>query len=144
MDLSRFGQCLMAFSLKRNKCTAFLKRRDGEDGFFVRTEPGPREFSDSVINGRHVSPFGEFRGSLRERNSGVELKRRIHSTQSLLAPARKLHKRAKRTSSQTTGGSVFISKASGKGEDVPPSLHYGVTRKKRPRLLSEVVLRTVK
>ena len=30
------------------------------------------------------------------------------------------------------------------GEDVPASLHYAVARKKRLRLLSEVVLRTVK
>ena len=33
---------------------------------------------------------------------------------------------------------------SGVGEDVPASLHYAVARKKRLRLLSEVVLRTVK
>ena len=30
------------------------------------------------------------------------------------------------------------------GEDVPASFHYAATRKKRLRLLSEVVLRTVK
>ena len=30
------------------------------------------------------------------------------------------------------------------GEDVPASFHYAVARKKRLRLLSEVVLRTVK
>ena len=48
--------------------------------------------------------------------------------------ARKLHGPRKRTSSQATAGSDFTSKASPGSEDV----------KKRLRLLSEVVLRTVK
>ena len=40
---------------------------------------------------------------------------------------------------------VFTSKSSLEfGEDVPTSLHDAVARKKRLRLLSEVVLRTVK
>ena len=47
------------------------------------------------------------------------------------------------TFAQGCGGQA--SKASlGFGEDVPASLHYAVARKKRLRLLSEVVLRTVK
>jgi len=63
-------------------------------------------------------------------------KRSAVKNYTILAPAgRKLHGQRKLTSSQVTTGSDFTSKASlGFGEDV----------KKRLRLLSEVVLRTVK
>lgn len=39
---------LMALSLKHDKCTVFLKRQDGGNGFFRKSEPGTWDGSDSA------------------------------------------------------------------------------------------------